>query len=184
LSIVGWKDCGSNSGGGWGVVEPWKMELHSNLESCRRQYRNILFLCSERLGRDSHIDPVGRSIFSKIMTTRRPSPDPSDYSTGYKPGEAHWRPGMSRSPTLSDSRYEHHSPRDRMYPTIDIRQPLYTEIRTMIREHRRQEDEARDSLLKQIRDHREQQDDLLVKIAMLSPRSFGLSTTSSPTSKY
>lgn len=110
------------------------------------------------------------------MTTRRPSPTPSGYSTGYKPGEAHWHP-MSRSPTLSDSRYEHRSePRERGFPTLDVRHPLYAEFRNMLREHRRQEDEARDSLIRQIRDHREQQDDLLVSIVMELPRTFGMLT--------
>lgn len=46
----------------------------------------------------------------------------------------------------------------------------------MLREHRRQEDEARDSLIRQIRDHREQQDDLLVSIVMELPRTFGMLT--------
>lgn len=111
-----------------------------------------------------------------MMTTRRPSPTPSGYSTGYRPGEAQWQPRMSRSPTLSDSRYEHHpSPRERGgFPTLDVRHPLYAEFRHMLREHRRQEDEARDSLIRQIRDHREQQDDLLVRIVMELPRTFGI----------
>lgn len=44
----------------------------------------------------------------------------------------------------------------------------------MLREHRRQEDEARDSLMRQIRDHRDQQDDFLMKMAMDLPRTFGM----------
>ncbi|KAE9987820.1 hypothetical protein EG327_003611 [Venturia inaequalis] len=106
------------------------------------------------------------------MTARRPSPTPSGYSTGYKPGEAHWQTRMSRSSTLSDSRYEHPSPQARAFPTLDVRQPLYAEFRSMLREHRRQEDEARDSLMRQIRDHRDQQDDMLMRIAMDLPRTF------------
>lgn len=143
----------------------------------RRSYRASQILCITKVLETSCISiTLGCLAYRESMTTRRPSPTPSEYSTGYKPGEAHWRSRMSRSPTLSDSRYEHRSPRYRGYPTVDVRQPLYTEFRNTLREHRRQEDEARDSLVKQIRDHREQQDDLLLRIFMESPRAFGMSS--------
>jgi hypothetical protein len=102
------------------------------------------------------------------MTAKEPSPGSSPPSTGYPPDEPHWRSGTSRSPTFLDSRFEHRSPQDRVRPTMDICQQLLM----MLREHRRQEDEARDKLIKQIRQHREQQDDLLLRIAMQSPSTF------------
>jgi hypothetical protein len=159
-----------------------EMEPHGNLAKIVQNFR--IFEHYESFGNISHIRSIACPVLSEIMTTRRESPGPSEYSTSYKPGEAYWHSRMSRSPTLSDSRYEHDSPRDRVYPTVDIRQPLYTEFRNMLREHRRQEDEARDSLIKQIRDHREQQDDLLLRIAMLSSRTIGMPIASLSDSKH